>query len=213
MTSRYYSKIRLVVFSLVALLPLLYWWHVNPLPSDEEMISHFKAHRGEIEELVQKFREWKPSAELPNWHALPEIVALQKKAGVIRVKSLIPTWFPDPYSAEGAKQFRMKKIGLDHRYHSIGVELVNEKRRNRPFASVLLTTGPKLIFKELIYFPEVAKIEDGKLWWPVDEDGQLKRWGRIFPTLNEYPPNWKKAECVYRQIDAHWFIYMCIAAT
>ena len=77
---------------------------------------------------------------------------------------------------------------------------------------MLLSNGSYLIFKELIYFPEVPKISDGKIWWPTFTDGRTRS-SRLFPTLDEYPPNWKKAECVYRQIDQNWFIRMCIAAT
>lgn len=31
----------------------------------------------------------------------------------------------------------------------------------------------------------------------------------VFDSLNDYPPDWKRGACVFRRIDAHWFIAMC----
>lgn len=211
------------ILTVLSLGGLLYWWHYNPLPSDEAMIGHLQAHRAEIEELVQGYRVWEWSAAAPSWYALPEIKALMEKAGVRYVTDIGPVWHPDPYSTEAAKQFHSlllagKILNLNP-YSSIDVELKNPKRPRGHFANVLLSTGPALIFKELVYFPEVAKIEGENLWFATSVSyvgKELKGFNskhRIFPSLNDYPDNWKKGECVYRQIDTHWFIYMCVAAT
>jgi hypothetical protein len=40
----------------------------------------------------------------------------------------------------------------------------------------------------------------------------VKEKARIFSTLDTYPPNWIKGECVYRQFETHWFIRLCAAA-
>lgn len=209
----------------VMIFMLLYWWHYNPLPSDEAMIAHLQTHRAEIEELVRSYRAWEPSAATPTWHNRLEIEGLMGKAGVRYVTNIGPVWHPDPYSAEAGKRFedemsattRARKISSINRYSSINVELINPKRPSWHFANVLLKTGPALIFKELVYFPEVAKIEGETLWFAANLSYSGKEWkevkgkSRIFPSLNNYPDNWKKGECVYRQIDTHWFIYMCIA--
>jgi hypothetical protein len=36
----------------------------NPLPSDDEMIQHFNAHRAEIEELVRRYRIFDPDSKV-----------------------------------------------------------------------------------------------------------------------------------------------------
>ena len=204
-----------LLFIALLIFLLLYWWHYNPLPSDEEMIAHFNAHRTQIEELVKSYRGF-VSGKGKVWGEIPANKALMAKAGVKRVKTLGPMWFPNPYTIDGAKRFydlMKRQHGVNELlYDSIGVELVNKKRPRTTFASVLLSNGSYLIFKELIYFPEVPKISDGKIWWPTFTDGSTRS-SRLFSTLDEYPPDWKKAECVYRKIDPNWFIYMCIAAT
>ena len=179
------------------------------------MIAHFQGNRAQIEELTNSFRRFEPTDEVRIWSEIPENIEKMEAAGIKRIKSLGPMWFPDPYSVEGAKQF-FEKIERErgikgYMYQSIGVELVNDERPRTSFAHVLVSSGVQTIFKELIYYPEVPKIENGKLWWPVSRSGET--WGvRIFSTLNDYPPDWKRGECVFREIDTHWFLVMCTAA-
>lgn len=193
---------------------LLLFLHSSPLQSDEKMIAHFYAHRAEIEELVKRYRKWEPSTQIPVWHFVPENKALLEKAKVKRVKDLIPVWPPTPYSAEATKQFsaliRAGKIKNVIPYSSIGVELVDEQRPDKYSGFVLISAGWQRIFKELVYFPEIPKIEQGELIFPADSTGRWRHTRRVFPTLNDYPPDWKKGECVYRQFETQWFIYMCI---
>ena len=81
-----------------------------------------------------------------------------------------------------------------------------------------------MIWKEYVFFPEVPRIENSMLLEPVDIVGKgfpgstfHKKEGvatkqdmyRVFPSLNHLPNNWKGFECVYRQIEAQWFIRMC----
>jgi len=196
---------------------LLYWWHYNPLPSDEEMIAHFHNHRAEIEELVKRYQEREPSV-VANWHALPENVAMMKKSGVKNVASR-GIWHPNPYSKEAAREFwdkrsamiREKKLSTNS-YASIAIELVDESQPERHFARVLTSSGPRWIFKELVFISEIARIEGENLWFPAHVFFGVIEKKRIFSTLDEYPSHWIKGECVYRQFEAHWFIAMCAAA-
>lgn len=216
-----------LLVSLLAMSGFLYWAHSNPLYSDEEMIAKFHAHRAEIESLVQSYRfsEFTPTPEVRHWGALPEVKALMRKAGVERVHGTGPIWFPNPYSMEAAKEFDLllkSDAGKSGAwfflpYQTVEIQLINE---NRPpgyrLAFVLHSSGPNLISKELVYMPEIPRIENGLLlhpviynpvrWFPAPTD-------RVFPSLNSYPPNWNiKGECVYRQFEPHWFIRMCTAA-
>lgn len=193
---------------------LLLFLHSNPLPSDEKMIAHFYAHRAEIEELVKRYRKWEPSTQAPVWHFMSGNKALLEKAKVVRVKDSIPMWPPNPYSAEATEQFhrliRTEKIRNINQYSSIAIELVDERRPGKYSGFVLISAGWQRIFKELVYFPEIPKIENGKLWWPVDGKKGYWRADRVFATLSAHPPDWKKGECVYRQFEAQWLIRMCI---
>lgn len=196
---------------------LWYWWHYNPLPSDEKMIAHFQAHRAEIEELVKRFQEWEPSV-VSNWHGLPKNKALMKMAGVKDV-SARDIWHPNPYSKEEAREFwnkrsamiRSKELSINS-YASVAVELIDERQPERHFARVLTSSGSRWIFKELVFIPEIARIEGENLWFPAHVFFGVTEKKRIFSTLNEYPSHWIKGECVYRQFEAHWFIIMCAAA-
>jgi uncharacterized protein Usg len=68
------------------------------------------------------------------------------------------------------------------------------------------------IWKDYFFFPEVPKVDQQRLWYPADIDGQLKSSDRVFASLNWYPSGWRKGECVFRVIEAQWFIRMCWGA-
>lgn len=211
------------MLALLSMGGFLYWAHSNPLYSDEEMIVRFQAHRTEIEALIKSYQEFRPSLGRVEWSHLPEIKELQVKAGVRRVHGGLPIWFPNPYSMEAARQFELSteddvmKYGLHARrpFHTIAIDFPY-KNPNRTFASVLLPTGTVLIYKQLVYFPEVPKIENGILLQPASPRlPTVPSWPtpeRVLPSLDEYPSNWKlKGECVFRQIEPQWFLQMCIA--
>lgn len=209
---KYYTNHKITLLLIVG---LLYWWHYNPLPSDEEMIAHFHEHRTEIEELVKRYREWVPSKSIPNWQAVQENQALMAKARVKRVTDSGPAWYPNPYSKEASKQFfdliRADKIPSLNPYKNITVELLDEDDPKRHFARVLTFSGSRWIFKDLVFIPGIVQIENGNLWYPAHEIFGVIEKMRIFSTLDEYPANWKKGECVYLQFETHWFIQMCAA--
>lgn len=212
-----------LTISLLALGGFLYWAHSNPLYSDEEMIARFHANRSEIEALVKSYQEFRPSPGRVVWDYLPEIKVLQAKAGVKHVSGELPIWFPNPYSMEASRQFDLfikndRGSGVHHLrpYETIAIDFLYEREPDRTRGSVLLSSGPQLIFKELIYTPEVPRIENGILLHPADEKSpSVPAWpvpNRVFPSLNEYPPGWNRpGECALRQIEAQWFIRMCIA--
>jgi hypothetical protein len=200
---------------------LLYWWHYNPLPSDEEMTAHFHEHRTEIEELVKRYRKCDPNLVGKSCEGLPENQALMEKAGVKRIKNVSPVWHPNPYSKEAAKQFleliQAGKLSNLNAYSTISVELIDEKAPTRIFASVLTGSGFLLIAKELVFIPEAARVEGEYLlhpehpWCNCRFDKVILK-DRVLPSTDTYPPNWMKGESVFRQIDTHWFIRLWAAA-
>lgn len=190
---------------------------INPLPNDEEMIAHFKAHRAELEAVVESYREYTAPQDDPGryWGDTPEAQALLNGAGIRYVNNVGALWFPDPYSGETAKQAQVLRKNMGKRvfdlypkYSSLYVSPADQ----RYYRKSLRYLTDFAIWKDFYHIPEVPKIENGKLWYPVDVDGKLKSGRRIFTSLNDYPPEWKRGECVFRQLEAHWFIQMCRAA-
>lgn len=211
----YRKNWRVPIISILLISGLLYWWHYNPLPSDEEMIAHFHEHRTEIEDLVKRYRVCVTKVGT-SCEGLPENQALMDKARVKRITDIAPQWPPNPYSKEASKQFSDSllagKIPSLNPYSSISVELLDEDDPERHFATVLTANGRFLIFKRLIFIPEIVRIEGEILWLPAHPFFGVTEKMRIFQTLDEYPSNWIKGECVYRQFETHWFVHLCAAA-
>lgn len=191
----------------------LWWvWFRNLLPSDEEMIAHFQAHRAEFEELVALYRNNRPlPGDTRSWGDLPEVKALREKLGTDWVGEQLGYWLPDPYSLKTGKRvldlIRSHQFGqLEVRRYST-LKLVPTDRCRYYRGSVRYGT----IWKDYHHFPEVPKVEGGLLWWPTNEKGEVNDKDRVFASLNSYPPNWEKGDCVYRRIDPQWFIRMCRA--
>jgi hypothetical protein len=190
---------------------------VNPLPSDEEMISHFRQHRNEIEALVGHYRNYQSSEEPSvEWGDLPEVVALKKKSGVKRVTQAGPIWFPNPYTAQTARELEFLArtdgralMALSRRRGSLKIELTDSRYAH---GAIVRTSVAAVIWKDYFFFPEVPKIDQQRLWYPVDVDGQFKSSDRVLTSLNSYPVGWKKSECVFRSIESQWFIRMCWGA-
>jgi hypothetical protein len=71
------------------------------------------------------------------------------------------------------------------------------------------------INKGYCYFPQPPKVENGHILnadYSSLDQAYTRPGLRVFDSLNEYPPDWKRGECVLKQIDDHWFISMCRAA-
>jgi hypothetical protein len=195
---------------------LLYWWHYNPLPSDEAMIAHFNKHRTEIEELMNRYRFEGPTAGYPIWGDSPADKTLLKQAQVKNVLGMTPIWPPNPYSHEVVKQFEESRKGGKLPsllpYFTIYIGLIDIESPDNHTARVLTSSGPRSIFKRLVFIPETARIENGSLWLPTNPVTGASPKARVFTSLNAYPSNWDKGECVYRQIEAHWFLCLCASA-
>lgn len=217
---KYKFYLRFFVGIVLLVSSLLYWWHYNPLPSDEEMIAHFHEHRAEIEELVKRYRGCVTKVGT-TCEDLPENLALMEKAKVKRVVNNAPVWHPNPYSREAAKQFddllSTGKIPSLNPYSSIVVELLDQNHPTRHFTGVLTSSGPRLVFKDINFIPEIVRIEGESLLLAVSplcncRFDEITAKLRIFPSLDTYPTRWIKGECVYRQFETHWFIRLCAAA-
>jgi hypothetical protein len=180
--------------------------YVRLLPSDEEMIAHFRRHRVDFERLVQIYRN-DQSLYTP-WGGLrdppPHVKEIMERIGVYGVLSDWTIWMPpDPYSEEAQQQVKtlglipMIRRGYPEARKFSGVRLWyapgHVKRLNENLSDVL---------KGYYYTPFVPKIENGLLNKPSGGE-----W--IASTLNNYPSRLKSGECVYRQFEPHWFIELC----
>ncbi len=211
------------LLGLTAIATLFVWWlwHYNPLPSDEKMIAHFQAHRGEFEELLRRYRAFIPFHErIPPkkcehppciWSSNTGTEALMKKAGVGRITRTGfdgALWLSEPYEMETQLYIDhliknpSKEYNLWHRHASVVVWY--SKAPSSRFVSLRYLS----ISKAYLHVPEVAKVVDGELWRPITVTGRIPKF-RVFHSLNDYPSDWQRAECVYRQFEPHWFLRMC----
>ena len=211
-----------------ALLAFSIWvlFFVNPLPSDEEMIAHFQEHRQDIETLIQAYYnapEPLPGQRRVQWDASQEIQTIKRRAGVDRVSHTKGYWPPDPYSFEWAeKKHQLIKTNTREsdaalrKMEALQVDIFGQRYSQRPLRYPM----DYHIWKSLLYIPAVVRTHKGKLWpgvsWnklaPQTSEQYEKSASRLLPNLTNYPSDWKKGECVYRQLDVHWFIRMCRAA-
>jgi hypothetical protein len=134
------------------------------------------------------------------------------RAEIDRVTYIGPVWLPDPYSIETAKRLQelirhAKDFSLARSHGTIKVDL---KPHSDYWQKPIGLGGP--IWKDLRYFPEVPKIEDGLLVYPPVGNGRAERSVRVFDSLNSYPPRWRPGQCFMRQLEAQWFISMCMGA-
>ncbi|MDL2275706.1 hypothetical protein LJC22_06235 [Desulfosarcina sp. OttesenSCG-928-G10] len=206
-------------------------WHSRrvPLPTDEEMIAHFEAHRAEFEELVLRYRTF---AEREHWPELKwpndeeKTRQLTRKAGIASINYLsLLYWLPEPYSLSTAQQVQAIKDECFQEWeqHSMSDKKTAPKCRLDgyqygvlEFSTILPNKGYHAhswryvaVWKQYLHFPEPPKIEQGYLFGPMQKDGQYGYRKRVFSSLNTYPSDWKDYECVYRRINTHWFIRLC----
>lgn len=182
----------------------------NPLPSDEEFIAQFQAHRADFEELVRRYRHFEPGPDKSHnlWQKQGNTQEILLRAGIRRINYSTPVWFPNPYLLETArkvKELREKSgsIAISHKYGALRIKPApREQYRAYDIQYVK-------VWKDLYFFPEVPRIENGEMLGPLDSDGKYSFRSRVFPSLNHYPDNWKRFECVYRPIEPQWFMRMC----
>ncbi|WP_392564381.1 hypothetical protein RHO13_02125 [Orbus wheelerorum] len=184
------------------------------LPSDEKMIAHFYKNRQDIETLVNSFRYFEPEDDgshyMP-WFNTASTQPLMARAGVCNIGTIIPTWYPNPYSKEAAQERYAKGptgVLYHYPYKTIKINLspFNQYRTDK------LLYG--WIWKDLVYIPEIPRIENGVLLGPVDENGEHLNNDYVLDSLDNIPPQWEafnlyKNSCVLRQIEAHWFLMLC----
>jgi hypothetical protein len=187
-----------MVVSLILMQPSVY--SAGDLPSDSELIAHFKTHRADFSELVAMYQKYGSTGrgEAEN----QRYAELLKRAGLTFLSEDGVIWLPDPYSIEAAEKARAMNPFRAYAHH--GVILRTDKLTPRLRV---------LVWKDYFYVPVVPRIEQGRLWWPRSPySGDVHRSARVFDSLDVYPADWSQrrpAECVFRQIEPQWFLRLC----
>jgi len=162
-------------------------WHHPPLPSDQEMIEHFKRNRPTFEKLVHIFRNCRGCGRFIH-ESSPEIYRMMKKVGVDDIgeaNGQFRRWYPDPYSQETLDV--LKEIYI------------------RPIGKALTDEGTMAILRKRLpaLFEGVAPLADvmdvAQVTSPVrfdfGPDPDTPQWG--IPTVR-YPDSFlKKGLCYY----------------
>jgi hypothetical protein len=188
-------------------LPLLF----RPLPSDEDMIANFHEHRAQFEYLVWVFQQ-DPSI-LVKFHSLiptPEIRATMDQINVSLVHADGFIWVaPDPYSRDPDVLERMLPSYVprgDYLHLSAQSRKLSGVKLSYTYGTVI-TFQYDLISKNYYYIPLIPQVfSHGDLRFPAHP---ATGYSRIVESLNKYPPNFGQYDCLYKQIEPHWFIEMC----
>lgn len=180
------------------------------LITDEQMLAHFSEHRHEIETLMHDYltnpEEW---GRFKN--ASPELKAIQQKTSVDRMAYKTISWHDNPYSLEASKKFSegilSGKINtnLDKRTIDVYVHLT--------LNGANIFHHGKRAYKDFLYIPQVAKVKDGKLIYPInDADPEHINFRVISESLNQVPGWLRPGDCTMKRIDDHWFLSLCLSS-
>lgn len=198
----------LLLVYIVLGVPLSYYFFFlySGLPSDEEMVEHFYEHRSEFEKLVERYRSFEPDETriYDNWRFQGDTPELMRKAQVVRITRTISLWppFPDPYSKSA--EDKLHEVYLIEPYFFnrnaiLDISLLPEERyRRHGFSSYY-----PLVWKRVVFFPGVPRIEGNKLIFPLDKYNRP-----IKKSLNILSFDGVD-RCAYREIEGQWFLKIC----
>jgi hypothetical protein len=189
-------------------------WFSTGLPSDEEMIAHFQAHRDEFEEVVRRYRNYPTVRNVDRsirWMKEGDTEALMNRAGIKYVSEGIP-WLPNPYTLETAKKLNARHQDPEYvpfsMFHKYG-ELLIKPAQQRYYIGSRLHRA--VVWKDYYHFPELPRIEDGWLLGPLNTRGRYVYRRRVVSSANWFPLAWWNGSvgCVLRPIEPHWFLRLC----
>ncbi len=208
-----YGVAALGAFIAIAVSIVLYKSNTNPLPKDEEMIVLFREHRGDIEELVKRFREYtpSPSEQHSGWLDQDNTRELMSRAELSDIANgATPLWLPDPYASNTEKRIAdMPGFEKYYRYSNISITLADPRFHLSGPAMFGMNVRSVSMFKDLYFFPEVPRIEGGFLIDPPNKYGKSLPSDRVYESLDDFPAEWRLGTCALRRIDPKWFIRMC----
>lgn len=172
------------------------------------------------------------------WFKEGDTLEVFERAGIYDIDEAYSIiWLPNPYTVETA--IRAEELAREKRalglgpawlrgYTALSIRPTKIPRTEQStyerdgFSRVSLVWGS--YWKNYMYFPEPPRVENGQLIWAYQTVGKglvgsqfhekegvatstIKK--RVEPSLNYMPSKWKRGECIYRQIEARWFLAMC----
>jgi hypothetical protein len=160
-----------------------YGWDLfRTLPTDEQMIEHFRKHRADFDKLARHY------SRFPGADPTPELMALMDRINVTRVGYDMVKWVPTDSSPHDDSR---RYSGVVLHYGHPGVRKFDD----------YLSSVNKLYY----YTPFPAPVEDGRLCRPYPSLPL-----DIFPSLNTYPCELEPHAPVLRKIDSLWYLQMRI---
>lgn len=138
-TSRY-IEFFIVLIGVLSVICLIWWiWFHNPLPSDAEMIERFNANRAGFEQLVQGYRNHRPSRTMEGSTSFklsaPWVKPLMRKLevySVVEAQGASGRWYPDPYSPRVLQTLRFLYTGRSVHQRATQEEIMETLRRDIP---------------------------------------------------------------------------------
>ena len=179
--------------------------YFRSLPSDEQMIAHFRKHRADFERLAHIYsQDWSAATRWGRVYyqnATPEAKEIMKRIGVTSIRSDLTIWMgPDPYSPKNRQ--RIRELMFEGRDSSKGQTFTGLVFRGVQQPVSRLNENLSEVFKGYYYTPFIPRVENDLLKKP---DGG--EW--ISPTLNSYPSKLISGNCVCCQFEPQWFIELC----
>lgn len=185
-------------------------WVRNPLPADEELIKKFQLHRDDFTEAVRRYRTYprSPDKDPSLWFTAGDTSDLLKQAGIDGISSAAGVWLPNPNSAEteGKTDNKIRDLESAKVLAQYATLRIKPSPRDRYYSNTLRHV---VVWKDFYFFPQAPRVEEGELWWPARGSEMHSMRSRVLPSLNNWPDQWKRFECVYRRIEPQWFLRMC----
>jgi len=202
----------------------------QPLPSDQEMIDHFYAHKEEFEKLAESAREYDE-----HWENRPEVLEWREKSGIDVIIGGSGYPWDDPRAR--IRENKPEDYVPGYFVHPINARIANHKHirdtlvikmkdRERYYQNYIFNGD--LNWKDYIYFKKERVINEyGKIKWrttkhPQDYGGpqyhvlpsldnikQFRIWHPVKKMYSPTHPKWDATVCVVRPVTPHWFLRRC----
>lgn len=123
------------------------------------------------------------------------------------------SWHENPYSLEASKQYwKNVKAGI--------IDTVQDRSRQDVYVDLTLKGARvfskrwgKIAYKDFLYIPQVAKVENGKLFYPISDIHPEQIGFEVISESLDQVPEWLlPGDCTMKRIDDHWFLALCLTS-
>lgn len=175
------------------------------LPSDGEMADRFWKHEKEFNEIARRYRDFEePDGKSQYlWGSQPGTAELLAKAGIYQVIAdgstpSIPVRVLEMNGWRRAEDYSSSQDSYKYidRYGVLKLTPYPRRKYER------LTISHSLVWKGYRNFPVEPRVVNGQLRWGNSAS-------RIVDSLDRFPSDWKTGECVYKKLDATWYMHLC----